>query len=71
MTEASVTVILTGPQQDALDAYRRSANPVISRDEALQSILSEWLAHHTMSASPDGEADEGLKPDELNASNDI
>lgn len=70
MNDESATVILSAPQLEALDAYRRSCQPILSRDEALQSILAEWLANTPLSSPQDG-ADEGLRPEELNASNDI
>lgn len=78
--EAQVTVLVDARCQAALDGFRRNHTPVLTRVEAIQLILAEWTRSN---ASPGAEAladqanasadtvDEGLRPSQLNASNDI
>ena len=69
--DAVVTLVLTEPERKALDAYRTSLTPPASRDEMLRQIVMDWLANNAKEASGGGEVDEGMRPAELNASNDI
>lgn len=51
----------------ALAAYRRSASAAPSLEGDIRHILRLWLAEHGYFEHP---ADEGMKPEALNASND-
>ncbi len=64
----AVTVLLEDAELAALDRYIAACRPGRSRERVVAEIARRWAE-----AQPGGEApapDEGLRPDELNASND-
>jgi len=67
MSPAAVIVALGNEELAALDRYIEHRAPAFSRAELVAQIVGEWAK--AQKASPGG-ADEGLRPDELNASND-
>lgn len=67
MSPATVTVALGNEELVALDRYIAQRAPAFSRGELIAQIVAEWA--HGQQAPRDA-ADEGLRPDELNASND-
>jgi hypothetical protein len=68
--EVALTVMVDAPEQAALDRFRTAHDPAMSRAGALQAILSAWMEANAGTPG-EGAADEGLRPSELNASNDI
>lgn len=68
MSGTALTIELEPDEVVALDRYVATAMPGRSREEALAEIVAQWLAARPVV----GEApvDEGLKPQDLNASND-
>ena len=72
MADNAVTVILEDRELAALDGYRRDLGPSASRADALAAILAEWISQ-TRDAAVAGpsDTDEGMRPSELNSSNDI
>lgn len=68
--EVALTVMVDAPEQAALDRFRTAHDPAMSRAGALQAILSAWMESNPGTPG-EGAADEGLRPSELNASNDI
>jgi hypothetical protein len=72
MTDTEVTMTLDADEAAALDRYRRDLGPAASRSDALAAILREWMSRSgTASAESSAPVDEGLRPSELNSSNDI
>ena len=68
MSATPVTVLLEERELAALDHSIRNAKPALTREQALSKIVAAWAAAHP--ASGRAEVDEGMRPDELNASND-
>lgn len=68
MPGTGVTIELKEAELVALDRYIRDRMPGATRERALSDILAAWAAAQPATAHP--AADEGLRPDELNASND-
>lgn len=64
----AVTILLTDEELAALDRYIAASRPGHGRAEVLAEIAARWVE----AQQPAGHAapDEGLRPDELNASND-
>lgn len=72
MSDTAVTIALEADEAAALDRYRRDLGPSATRSDALSAILREWISQSsTSSADPNDAIDEGLRPSELNSSNDI
>lgn len=72
MSDAAVTIALEADEAAALDRYRRDLGPSATRSDALSAILREWISQSSTSpADPNDAIDEGLRPSELNSSNDI
>lgn len=67
MSEA-FQILLNDAQVAALDRYIVDQGCALSRENALAAIVANWADHQR--SRPD-EVDEGLRPDELNASNDL
>ncbi len=70
MADDAVTILLGAEEREALDAYRRDLGPSASRADALAAILREWMSRPGDTAGGEA-ADQGLRPSELNSSNDI
>ncbi len=64
----SVTVLLGDEVAATLDRYIAAERPGHSRAEVMAEIAARWARAQLPDAS--GTPDEGLRPDELNASND-
>lgn len=67
MSPATVTVAFGNEELAALDRYIEQRAPKFSRAELVAQIVAEWAKAQVAGR---GIADEGLRPDELNASND-
>lgn len=70
MSATTVTITLGDAEQAALDAYIRDNHPQLQRADALAVIVSDWARARTAQAGG-SEIDQGMRPDQLNASNDI
>lgn len=70
MADDAVTILLGAEEREALDAYRRDLGPSASRADALAAIL-EWMSRPGDTAGGEAPTDQGLRPSELNSSNDI
>lgn len=69
MPAATITIPLREADIAAIDRHRRDALPELSREQALVAIVEAWVAAQPgATRSP---ADEGMRPEELNASNDM
>lgn len=64
----AVTVLLTDAELAALDRYIAAYRPGHSRAEIMAEIVARWAEAQRPGSHP--APDEGLRPDELNASND-
>lgn len=64
----TVTVLLTDAELAALDRYIAVHRPGHSRAEVMAEIAARWAETQQPASHP--APDEGLRPDELNASND-
>lgn len=74
MPGTAVTICLGESELAALDRSIRETTPVLTREQALSGIVAAWAAaKYRPGRPPSGypEADEGMRPDELNASNDV
>ncbi|MET3892264.1 hypothetical protein ABIE41_003340 [Bosea sp. OAE506] len=71
MADDAVTILLGAEEREALDAYRRDLGPSASRADALAAILREWMSRPGDTAGGEAPTDQGLRPSELNSSNDI
>lgn len=69
MPGAAVTIILGEAELAALDRHLRDNRPMLTREQALSEIVAAWLA--AQPGFPPLPADEGMRPEELNASNDM
>lgn len=67
MTPATITVAFGNEELAALDRYVAQRAPSYTREELVAQILAEWAKAQSVAPAS---ADEGLRPDELNASND-
>lgn len=68
MPETSLTVDFSAEETAALDSYIAAEMPGRERARAVAEIVARWLASHPARQGP---VDEGLKPEDLNASNDV
>lgn len=69
MPGTTVTIALREAELQALDRHLRDGAPGMTREQALSEIVAEWAAAQPGAVrSP---ADEGMRPEELNASNDM
>lgn len=67
MSPATITVAFGDEELAALDRHLMQRAPALSRAELVAQIVAEWAkAQGPGRAAPD----EGLRPEELNASND-
>lgn len=64
--EIAVCAAMTPELVAALDRYIAGEQPTMTRPEALRAAFRDWATGRGLVES----ADEGLKPGELNASND-
>lgn len=64
-----VTIPLNETEQAALDRYIAAHRPGHSRREMVAEIVAQWVAAQQRPRTA-AHPDEGLRPDELNASND-
>lgn len=74
MPGTAVTIFLGEPELAALDRSIREATPALTREQALSGIVATWAAAQPGAGRPESgrpETDEGMRPDQLNASNDI
>lgn len=72
MSDTVVTIALEADEAAALDRYCRDLGPSATRSDALSAILRQWIRQSfTGPADSSAAVDEGLRPSELNASNDI
>ena len=69
MSATAVTILLGEIELAALDLSIRDARPALTREQALSKIVTAWAA--AQPASGPTEIDEGMRPSELNASNDM
>lgn len=67
MSPAIVTVAFENEELAALDRYIAQRAPATSRAELVVRIVAEWAKAQ---AGDQPAPDEGLRPEELNASND-
>ena len=68
MSGTALTIELEPGGLVALDRYVTVAMPGRSREQALAEIVTQWLA--AQPPADEAPVDEGLKPQDLNASND-
>lgn len=68
MSETTVTIDLGAPTLAALDRYIREREPTLTREQALSKVVAAWLA--AQPGPPHRAVDEGMRPEQLNASND-
>lgn len=72
MSDTTVTIALEADEAAALDRYRRDLGPSASRSDALSAILREWMSQSRAGPVDSSDpVDEGMRPSELNSSNDI
>ena len=74
MPGTAVTIFLGEPELAALDRSIREATPALTREQALSGIVATWAAAQSVTDRPGPdhpETDEGMRPSELNASNDL
>ncbi|MDP3255671.1 MAG: hypothetical protein Q8S58_06675 [Bosea sp. (in: a-proteobacteria)] len=71
MSETTVTITLGPAERDALERYRLERLPGSALADAARAVLVAWAARQPDSLSQDSSVDEGLRPEQLNASNDI
>lgn len=64
----AVTILLPDSAVAMLDRHIATHRPGRAREEMLAEIVAQWLAAQQPHA--EAQPDEGLRPDELNASND-
>jgi hypothetical protein len=67
MPETAITVHLGDAEIAALDRHVSTAHSGQTREQVIIEIVARWAAAQIQRSA---EPDEGLKPDELNASND-
>ncbi|QEL21830.1 hypothetical protein FQV39_04000 [Bosea sp. F3-2] len=67
MSPAMITVALSREVLAALDHYITTQTPPRTHAELIAEIVSQWAATQGGQGGP---PDEGLRPEELNASND-
>lgn len=65
---ASFQIVLEQAQRAALDRYIAERGGSLNPEEALAELVAQALAGRGLAAGD--AADEGLKPEDLNASND-
>lgn len=65
----ALTICLGQAELAALDRSIRDTMPTLTREQALSRIVSAWAEAQPEAGRP--ETDEGMRPNELNASNDI
>ncbi|KPH82194.1 hypothetical protein [Bosea vaviloviae] len=68
MPATTVTIALEEAELAALDRSIRHAMPALTREQALSRIIAHWARAQLRAGHP--EIDQGLRPEELNASND-
>ncbi len=68
MPANAVTIVLGEAELAALDRSIRDSRPALTREQALLKIVAAWAA--AQPGSGPAEVDEGMRPHELNASND-
>lgn len=66
--KTAVTIHLSEQELAAIDRHLRETQSRLSREEALTVIVTRWAADQGL--LPDPTDEDGLEPDELNASND-
>lgn len=66
--KTAVTIDLSEQELAAIDRHLRESRSRQSREEALAAIVRRWAADQGL--LPDPTDEDGLEPDELNASND-
>jgi len=69
MSGTAVTIVLREAELAALDRHRRGSGPELTREQALSGIVAAWAAAQPGSVRLP--ADEGMRPEQLNASNDM
>ena len=69
MPGAAVTIILGEADLAALDRHLRDKRPLLTREQALSEIVAAWVT--TQPGAPRPPVDEGMRPEDLNASNDV
>lgn len=68
MALTAVTIQLGDVEIAALDRHIGASHSDRTREQVLAEIVADWAARQ---AQQPAEVDEGLRPEELNASNDI
>ncbi|PTM43037.1 hypothetical protein [Bosea sp. 124] len=69
MSATAVTIFLEDTELAALDRHLRDDRPGLTREQALSEIVTAWAAAQPGSAHRP--VDEGMRPEDLNASNDM
>lgn len=68
MPVTTLTITLGEAELAALDRSIAHSTPALTRQQALSRIVADWARAQLQAGRP--EADRGLRPEELNASND-
>lgn len=68
MPAIAVTIFLGEAELLALERHLRDKRPGLSREQALSEIIAAWAAAQPGSGRTP--VDEGMRPEDLNASND-
>lgn len=68
MSATTLTIALGEADLAALDRSIRQSTPALTREQALSAIITAWA--RTQPGADRPEVDRGLRPEELNASND-
>lgn len=66
--KTAISIHLSADELAAVDRHLRESQSRQSREEALAGIIRRWAAERGL--LPDPSDEDGLEPDELNASND-
>lgn len=69
MPGASLTIHLTEAELAALDRHIHERRMGLTREQMLSEIVAAWAVAHPGAVLPP--VDEGMRPEELNASNDM
>lgn len=69
MPATAVTIFLGEAELAALDRHLRDERPGLSREQGLSEIVAAWAA--VQPGSGRSPVDEGMRPEDLNASNDM
>jgi hypothetical protein len=71
MSDVPVTIMLGQREQAALARYRRDHDPAATLADEARAIIAAWGEGGGAPRNENATVDEGLRPEQLNASNDI